>query len=240
MREARRKNQKKPRFRAQPRFHSEKNAFLSYTSPMNMRNSAPFEIHVHTDIPLRRSIQAKQVQEALRPMWSYTGLRHYPEAARSACDDEPGIVFDSAQHMLNICWTVTGDTNFRHALNDSCMNLNEIAAAGAVIEVGFFGLSEEEDGEQPMQSTEVIQLYVGPSPGDILQVQRNLLVDDVVSLLENHFETGEITPVINEIDRLFHRRFDVLANSLQAGKPPQRSGGNATDHRTQLHFRHLK
>lgn len=207
---------------------------------MNMRNFAPFEIHVHTDIPLRRSVQAKQIQEALRPMWSYTGLRHYAEAARSTCDDEPGIVFDQRQNMLNICWTATGDMSFRHALDDACMNLNEIAAAGAVIEVGFFRLGDEESGEPPVQNTEVIQLYVGPSPGDILQVQRNLLVDEVVTLLENHFEAGETTPVINEIDRLFHRRFDILADSLQAGKPPQRSGGNGTEQHTQRYFRNLK
>lgn len=229
------------RYRQNPCCPAEK-AFLPYTSGMNMFNPAPFEIHVHADIPLRRSVRAQQVQDALQPMWSYTGIRHYPEAARSACEDEPGIVFDSRSSMLNICWTTGGDRNFRHALDDTCMNLNEIAAAGAVIEVGFFEVAEPDTPAADNPSPpDIIQLYVGPSPGDILQVQRNLLVDEVVSLLENHFETGEITPVVNEIDRLFHRRFDVLANSLQAGKPPQRSGGSTTTgHDPRPHFRHLK
>lgn len=209
-----------------------------------MFDPSPFEIHVHADIPLRRSIKAQQVQDALKPMWSYTGIRHYSDAVRSACEDEPGIVFDRNNNMLNICWTTGGDKNFRHALDDTCMNLNEIAAAGAVIEVGFFETTEPDSTETP-NAAEFIQLYVGPSPGDILQVQRNLLVDEVVSLLENHFEMGEITPVVNEIDRLFHRRFDVLANSLQAGKPPQRSGGSNNSSSTRgydahPHSKHLK
>ena len=61
-------------------------------------------------------------------------------------------------------------------------------------------------------------LFVGPTPAAIMQVQRDLLVQDVVNMMERHFDGAELGGVVAEIDKLFTQRFDAL-NSLEIGKP---------------------
>ena len=39
------------------------------------RYNAPFEIHVHGDVPLRADVTFVQIQEALKPIWAYAGAR---------------------------------------------------------------------------------------------------------------------------------------------------------------------
>ena len=68
-------------------------------------------------------------------------------------------------------------------------------------------------------------LFVGPTPAAIMQVQRDLLVEDVVNLMERHFDSQELGGVVAEIDKLFSQRFDALVSSLEIGKPPRGSGG---------------
>ena len=68
-------------------------------------------------------------------------------------------------------------------------------------------------------------LFVGPDPAAIMQVQRDLLVQDVINLMERHFDGAELTGVVGEIDKLFNLRFDTLVNSLALGKPPRGNGG---------------
>jgi uncharacterized membrane protein len=58
-----------------------------------------------------------------------------------------------------------------------------------------------------------------------MQVQRDLLVEDVVNLMERHFDGAELGGVVSEIDRLFSDRFDALVNSLEIGKRPRGTGG---------------
>ena len=53
-----------------------------------------------------------------------------------------------------------------------------------------------------------------------MQVQRDLLVQDVVNMMERHFDGAELGGVVAEIDKLFTQRFDALVNSLEIGKPP--------------------
>ncbi|MDH5708051.1 MAG: hypothetical protein OEY75_02985, partial [Hylemonella sp.] len=59
----------------------------------------------------------------------------------------------------------------------------------------------------------------------IMQIQRDLLVQDVIHLMERHFDAAELTGVVAEVDKLFTSRFDALVNSLEIGKPPRGSGG---------------
>jgi hypothetical protein len=70
-------------------------------------------------------------------------------------------------------------------------------------------------------------LFVGPTPAAIMQVQRDLLVQDVVNMMERHFDGSELGGVVAEIDKLFGQRFDELVNSLELGKPPRGSGGGS-------------
>ena len=191
------------------------------------RYNAPFEIHVHGQVPLRKDIQFEQLQEALKPLWKYAGARSLSDGATSSYGDEPGIKFDAQEHLLQMCWTVAGDHDFRQALDEMCMNLNELAQTGAAIEVTFYDTDfDEEDEDSPDESRDdFLMLFVGPNPAAIMQVQRDLLVQDVVSLMERHFDGAELSGVVAEVDKLFAQRFDALVNSLAIGKPPSGSGG---------------
>jgi hypothetical protein len=187
----------------------------------------PFEIHVHGDIPLRDGVDYPLIQEALKPLWQYTGAKTLVEAAPSFYEDEPGIRFDAKEQLLQLCWTVEGDEDFRHALDEVCMSLNEIAAAGAALEVSFYDIEFDEEEAAPGTEArdDFLLLFVGPSPAAIMQVQRDLLVQDVVHLMERHFDGSELGGVVAEIDKLFTGRFDALISSMQLGRPPRGGSG---------------
>lgn len=191
------------------------------------RYNAPFEIHVHGDVPLRSEVTYAQIQDALKPLWTYAGAKSLADAATSAYEEEPGIRYDQKDSMLQLCWTVPGDEDFRQALDEMCMGVNDLAEQGAAIEVTFYDteFDEEEDGDPEEESRDdFVMLFVGPNPAAIMQVQRDLLVEDVVNLMERHFDGAELGGVVAEIDKLFSDRFDALVNSLEIGKRP-RGGG---------------
>jgi hypothetical protein len=191
-------------------------------------NDAPFDIHVHGQIPLRADVRYEQIQDALKPLWQYAGKRSLADAAESSYAEEPGIRFDAKQHLLDICWTVEGDEDFRQAMDEVCMQVNDIAERGAAIEVSFYDAQyDEEDEEQPDEEIrdDFVLLFVGPTPAAILQVQRDLLVEDVVHTMERHFDGAELGGVVAAIDQLFSQRFDALVSSLDMGRPPRGHGG---------------
>lgn len=190
---------------------------------------APFEIHVHGQVPLRPGTRFEQLQEALKPLWMYAGARSLADGATSAYEEEPGITYDPKSSVLSMCWTVAGDEDFRQSLGEMCMGLNELAEHGAAIEVTFYDaeFDEDEADENEASRDDFLMLFVGPTPAAIMQVQRDLLVQDVVNLMERHFDGAELGGVVSEIDRLFTQRFDALVSSLELGKPPRGSGGSS-------------
>ncbi len=190
------------------------------------RYNAAFEIHLHGEVALRPEVTFEQLQEALKPIWKYAGGRSLTDAATSAYEEEPGLRFDPKEHMLQMCWTVPGEDDFRQAAEDMCMNLNELTLKGAAIEVTFYDVEfdEEEDGDADSRD-DFVMLFVGPDPAAIMQVQRDLLVQDVVNMMERHFDGAELGGVVAEIDKLFSQRFDALVNSLEVGRSPRGSGG---------------
>jgi len=192
------------------------------------RYNAPFEIHVHGDVPLREDVGYEQIQEALRPLWQYAGARSLAAAAESAYEDEPGIRFDAAARQLQICWTVPGGDEFRQVVEEACMALNDIASAGAPLEVSFYDteFDEEDEAAEGEARDDFMMCFVGPTPAAIMQVQRDLLVQDVVQVMERHFDGSELGEVVGAIDKLFSQRFDALVNSMQLGKPPRGHGGS--------------
>jgi hypothetical protein len=191
------------------------------------RYNAPFEIHVHGQVPLRADVTFNQLQDALKPLWKYAGARSLADGANSAYEDEPGIKFDAQEHVLQLCWTVPGDEDFRQSLDEMCMSLNELALTGAAVEVTFYDTDFDEEEEEPGTESrdDFMMLFVGPTPAAIMQVQRDLLVQDVINMMERHFDATELSGVVTEIDRLFSLRFDSLVSSLEIGKPPRGSGG---------------
>ncbi len=192
------------------------------------RYNTPFEIHVHGQLALRTDVGFDALQDALKPLWKYAGARNLADAAASAYEDEPGITFESDEHLLQMCWTVAGDDDFRQVLDEVCMNLNEVAALGAAIEVTFYDTDFDDEDEQAPEGEsrdDFVMLFVGPNPAAIMQVQRDLLVQDVVSMMERHFDGAELGGVVAEVDKLFAQRFDALVSSLEIGKPPRGPGG---------------
>jgi uncharacterized protein (DUF2267 family) len=176
----------------------------------------PFEIHVHGDVPLRADVTFAQLQDALKPLWSYAGASSLAKGAASSYEEEPGIRVDDKEHVLHMCWTVAADEDFRSCLDEMCMNLNELASSGASIEISIYDTEfddEEEDDSQESRD-DFVMLFVGPTPGDIMQVQRDMLIDDVMAVMERHFEKEEMGAVVQEIDKMFTKRFDAMVDSL--------------------------
>ena len=171
----------------------------------------------------------KQLSAALKPLWRYSGATSLEAGAVSAYEEEPGIVFNRQEAMLQMCWTVRGDEDFRQVLDEMCMNLNELAAQGAALEISFYDadFDEEEESESAEARDDFTVLFVGPTPAAIMQVQRDMLVQDVINMMERHFDASELQGVVSEIDKLFSQRFDSLVSSLELGKPPRGSGGGA-------------
>ncbi|MEN9373498.1 MAG: hypothetical protein RIR79_1050 [Pseudomonadota bacterium] len=199
-----------------------------------MSYNTPFHIHVHGQVSLRPDVRTEQLSEVLKPLWKYAGARSLTQGASSAFDDEPGIHFIAKEHLLQMCWTVAGDDDFRQSLDDLCMNLNEVADEGAVIEVTFYDTEFDEDDEDEDPDAEsrddFMMLFVGPTPAAIMQVQRNLLVQDMVNLMERHFDGSELGGVVAAVDELFSQRLDSLNNSLDIGRLPRGFGGNGHGH----------
>jgi hypothetical protein len=205
------------------------------------RYNAPFEIHVHGEVPLRPEVTFEQLQDALKPLWKYAGAKSLADGATSSYEEEPGIRLDAQDHVLRMCWTVPGDEDFRQALDEMCMALNELSSQGAAIEITFYDaeFDDEEEDEEAESRDDFLMLFVGPDPAAIMQVQRDLLVQDVVNLMERHFDGAQLSGVVGEIDKLFSQRFDALVSSLELGKPPKGSGGSGSGHGGGRRPRHL-
>jgi hypothetical protein len=204
--------------------------------------SSPFEIHVHGDVPVRPEVSYEQLQEALKPMWKYAGARSLAAGAASAYEEEPGIRFDAQEHLLQMCWTVSGDDDFRQVLEEVCMALNDLASTGAAIEVTFYDADFDEevpDDAESQARDDFVMFFVGPTPAAIMQVQRDLLVQDTIGLLERHFDSSELGDVVQAIDRLFEKRFNDLVSSMQLGRPPRGPGGSSGGHGGGRKPRHL-
>lgn len=208
---------------------------LNRFSSMTTLNEV-FEIHVHGQVLLRPDLTYSEIEEALKPLWMQTGAKSLQSGSASIYDDELGMVFDAEEHLLQICWTVISDLHFHQKLDEFCMGLNELTAKGSVFEVTFFneqfeggdqaGFEPDEDDEGEFFE-ETFLLFVGPTPAAIMDVQRDLMVQDVINLLERHFDADGLNGVIQEVDKLFIKKFENLIDSLE--RMPDSSPGKLTN-----------
>jgi uncharacterized protein (DUF2267 family) len=187
----------------------------------------PYEIHVHGDVPLRDDVTYAQLQDALKPLWEYAGAKSLAKGAVSSYEEEPGIRMDEKEHVLHMCWTVSADEDFRSCLEEMCMNLNELASGGTSIEVSIYDTEFDEDDEDDEKESrdDFLMLFVGPTPGDIMQVQRDMLIDDVTAVMERHFDKSELGGISAEIDKLFTTRFNAMIDSLTIPRTLRGGGG---------------
>ena len=88
-------------------------------------------------------------------------------------------------------------------------------------------LDDEDEAQGRDSRDDFLMLFVGPTPAAIMQVQRDLLVQDLVTLMERHFDASELSDVVLEVDKLFSKRFDSLVNSLEISTPPKGNGGGS-------------
>lgn len=171
-------------------------------------SDAIYDIHVHGDIPLRKDVSSLQIEEALTPLWRFTGAASWSEAASRYFHDEPGVILDLSSNVLRMCWTIQGDDSFDDILDELCLGLNDIASEGAPIEVCYFN-TEDDAAEEDFRL-----LFVGPTQQAIVQAQRDLLTKQVVELMECHFDADQLSGVIAEIDKLFKERSQKMKKML--------------------------
>ena len=110
-----------------------------------------------------------------------------------------------------MCWTVRGDEDSVQSLDEMCMGINELAEQGAAIEVTFMtpSLMKKDAPEDEDARDDFAMLSSAPRPAAIMQVQRDLLVQDVVNPMERHFDASGTWWRGVEVDKLFAQRFDA-------------------------------
>ena len=87
------------------------------------------------------------------------------------------------------------------SLTAQMRGLNELTETGAALEVTFYDADFDEEDEAAGRESrdDFMMLFVGPTPAAIMQVQRDLLVEDVVHMMERHFDAAELSGVVAEI-----------------------------------------
>jgi hypothetical protein len=154
------------------------------------------EVHVHGTVSLRNGVTQPEVEQALRPWFDYVDVDGLVDA-RSAIQDEPGIVFDRRRRAVEICWTGYVGRNFQNSLEAAFQLLSPYSEEAAAVEVSFY----HEDGQD-----EHGWVFVGPTPESIQEMQRRRLIDDVSAVLARHFGDAEIGEVSALLNQLFARR----------------------------------
>ena len=172
------------------------------------------EVHVHGTVLLKSGVSQTEIELALRSWFDYVDVEGLSDA-RSAHQDEPGIVFDRRRRALDICWTGYVGRNFQQALESAFDSLSPYSEEAAAVEVSHY----HEDGQD-----EHGWVFVGPTPEAIRDMQGRRLMDDLSALLARHFgeaEIGEVTALVNQ---LFARRAAKGPQERTALRPSASAG----------------
>ncbi len=162
------------------------------------------EVHVHGVVALKNGVTQAEVEQALRSWFDYVDLDGLADA-RSAHQDEPGVVFDRRRRVLDICWTGWVGRNFQRALESAFEALCSYAEQAVGVEVTYY----HEDGRD-----ERTMAFVGPSQEAIQEEQRRSMIEDVSALMSRHFAEGEIGEVLQLVHQLFERRWNTTGSAL--------------------------
>ena len=175
------------------------------------------EVHVHGAVLLKNGASQSEVEQALRPWFDYVDVDGLADA-RSAHQDEPGIVFDRRRRALDICWTGYVGRNFQSSLEGAFQSLSPYSEEAAAVEVSYY----HEDGQD-----EHSWVFVGPTPESIRDMQRRRMADDISALLSRHFGEAEIGEVVALVNQLFAR---AAAEGPQDRTQPRPSGVSGKKH----------
>jgi len=167
------------------------------------------EVHVHGTVSLRNGATQPEVEQALRPWLDYVDIDGLADA-RSAIQDEPGIVFDRRRRALEICWTGYVGRNFQNALDAAFQLLGPYSEEAVAVEVSFY----HEDGQD-----EHGWAFIGPTAEAIQEIQRRRLIDDVAAVLGRHFGDSEIGEVSALLNQLFTRRGTSTMTDAERDQP---------------------
>lgn len=167
------------------------------------------EVHIHGAVMIRPGVAQGEIEQALSPWLSYVDIDNLAEA-KSAHQDEPGIVFDKRRRMLEICWTGWVGRNFQRSLESAFESLSPYSEEAAGVEVTYY----QDDGHD-----EHGMVFVGPTAESIQEVQRRYMVEDLQALLGRHFGDAEIGEVVGLVNQLFDRRFAQGVQSKEGAAP---------------------
>jgi hypothetical protein len=165
------------------------------------------EVHVHGNIPMRAGVTPAQVEAALRPWLEYIDEDSLADA-RSVHEDEPGIVFDTRERVLEICWTGDVGRTFREQVEAALQGLNPYTDRAAGIEISYY----HDDGQD-----EFGVVFVGPTPEAIHEAQRHAMIEDVSHTLARQFGESEIGEVVALLNQLFARTAPSAGGILHQG-----------------------
>jgi len=165
------------------------------------------ECHVHGNIPLRHGVTAAQVEAALRPWLEYIDEDSLADA-HSVYEDEPGIVFDARERVLELCWTGDVGRTFRETIEAALSGLNPYTERAAEIEVSYY----HDDGQD-----EFGIVFVGPTAEAIHEAQRQAMIEDVSHTLARQFGDSEIGEVVALLNQLFARTAPSAGGAVRQG-----------------------
>jgi hypothetical protein len=151
------------------------------------------EVHVHGSIFLCKGVRLAQVELAIRPWLDYVDADHLADA-KSLEREEPGIVYDAKERVVNICWTGDVGRSFHTKLTEACTNLGPLTEYASEVEVTYY----PDNGDD-----EFHQFFIGPSPEAIHEFRRQCVVEDMTQLLSRHLQPGDVDQVNELVDRLF-------------------------------------
>ncbi len=167
------------------------------------------EVHIHGTVLVRPGVTQNELEQAIAPWLSYVDIESLAEA-KSAHQDEPGIVFDKRRRVLEICWTGWGGRIFQRALEAAFDALSPYSEEAAGVEVTYY----HEDGRD-----ERGMVFVGPTSDAIQEAQRRYMAEDLKALLARHFDEAAIGEVVGLVNQLFDRRWSEGAPARETDIP---------------------
>jgi len=169
------------------------------------------EVHIHGTSFLCKGVRLSQVEQALRPWLDYLDVDTLADV-HSAEREEPGIIFDTKERTINICWTGDVGRSFQARLAEALHNLGPLTEYASEIEVTYY----PEQGED-----EFHQMFVGPSAEAIHEFRRQCVIEDISGILTRHLGTQAIEQVAALVNQLFDA--DLAAKRAASGEQPASS-----------------